>query len=212
MRRSVFACACLVLIAAASAAQVAPLPPRDRPLAPAAPAGTGAIKGRVVDGQTGNAVVRARVRLMGSGPRQPVVLTDESGAFAFAALPRGSYSVMVDKATYVSGRYPDGGQTFRTSARPIELADGQRVDGITVTIFRGGVIAGHVVDAHGDPVEGASVQAVRLPRTGRGRPQTRTSGSTNDIGEFRLPHLEPGKYLIQIGRASCRERGRKCEV
>ena len=78
MRRSVFACACLVLIAAASAAQVAPLPPRDRPLAPAAPAGTGAIKGRVVDGQTGNAVVRARVRLMGSGPRQPVVLTDES--------------------------------------------------------------------------------------------------------------------------------------
>src|SRR5256885_1540327 len=101
MLRSMAASASIIFFifftAAASAAQVAPLPPRDRPLEPTTPTGTGVIKGRVVDGQTGNAVPRARVRLMGGGPRQSATLTDEAGAFVFTALPRATYTISVDK-------------------------------------------------------------------------------------------------------------------
>ena len=46
------------------------VPPRDR--IPPPTTGTGVIKGRVVDGATGAAVPRARVRLMGGAARVPV--------------------------------------------------------------------------------------------------------------------------------------------
>ena len=83
-------------------------PPRDR-VPPAQRVGTAALKGRVVDGVTGNPVPRARVRLMSgpAGPRSPV-LTDSTGAFEFTALPQGPYNLMVEKSTYLAGRYPGG--------------------------------------------------------------------------------------------------------
>jgi len=164
------------------------------------PAGTGAIRGRVVDPQTGMPVARARVRLnwMGPGiPRQPVT-TDDTGAFTFTGLPAGGFMLNVDKSTYLSTRYPEAGQTLRTSSKPLTLVDGQVIDAITVPLYHGSAITGRVVDAHGDPVEFAQIQAMRLPKTGRGRPQMRSGASTNDLGEFRLPRLEPGKYIVFV--------------
>jgi Carboxypeptidase regulatory-like domain len=65
------------------------VPPRDRPSV--AQVGTAAIRGRVVDGVTGRAVARARVRLDGRARKGPV-LTDGNGEFAFSELPAGPYS------------------------------------------------------------------------------------------------------------------------
>ena len=189
----------MLLLATVARAQAPPppMPSRHRPSIPQV--GTAAIKGRVVDAQTGMPVSRARVRLsrMGGGEQpSPSFLTDQSGAFAFTALPAGSYSISVDKTTYLTGRYPDDGQTLRTRMRPLTVIDGQAVDGITVKLSRGGAIAGRVLDAHGDPVEFASIHAMKLPSSGKGRPQQRGGASSNDLGEFRLAHLEPGKYVI----------------
>jgi hypothetical protein len=55
-----------------------------------------------------------------------------------------------------------------------------------------------VVDAHGDPLDYAQVQALRRPKSGRGRPQTFNATSTNDLGEFRLARLPPGQYLVLV--------------
>lgn len=164
------------------------------------PAGSGAIKGRVIDAQTGSALVRARVRLnwMGPGTQRPPVSTDESGAFAFTALPAGSFTLMADKSTYIAGRYPEGGQTLRTVSRSLTLSDGQTIDSVAIAMYHGGAITGRVVDAHGDPVEFAQVQALRLPKSGRGKPQQASGSSSNDLGEFRLARLSTGKYLILV--------------
>src|SRR5207302_8927254 len=114
-------------------------------------------------------------------------------------LAQGSYTFSAEKPSYVPARYPDTtGHTFRTMPRPIALADGQVVEGVNVLMFRGGAIVGRIVDAHGDPVEFASVHAIRGPRAGRGRLQVHNGTSTNDIGEFRLARLAPGKYLIFV--------------
>ena len=173
-------------------------PTRDWPnTPPVAPSGTGTIRGRVVDGQTGNALARARVRLTGPGVPQPIVTTDESGAFAFTALPAGSFMVMADKSTYLSARYPDG-QTLRSSSRGLSLSEGQSTDKVTIAMYRGGAITGRVLDAHGDPVEYAQVQALRVPRSGRGKPQQSGGTTTNDIGEYRLARLPAGKYLLMV--------------
>src|SRR5450759_322680 len=109
LRRFVIA-AGIVLRASAAGAQAPQQPARDRPLPPPQ-VGTGAIKGRVVDGQSGAAVARARVRLVGlsQGAQRPSILTDDSGTFAFTTLPAGTYSIQVDKSTFLAGRYPEGG-------------------------------------------------------------------------------------------------------
>ena len=169
--------------------------PRDR--VPPPRTGTGLVKGRVVDGVTGAAVARARVTLMGA--TRATVLTDASGAFVFSNLPPGSLNISVDKSTYLNSRYPTPGRTIRSSMRPLMLADGQALDGLTVPIFHGGAISGRVFDASGDPVDYAQVGLLRMPSAGRvGRPTMRGGTSTDDRGEFRIGRLEPGNYLLQV--------------
>lgn len=132
------------------------------------------------------------------GPRPPA-FTDASGAFAFANLPAGPYSLSAEKPTYLPGRYPEPGRSMRDSGRPIVVRDGQVIDGVTVSIARGSAIAGRVVDAYGDPVEHAEARVMRLPRSGRdGRPAMRGGSSTNDLGEFRVGRLEAGSYLLMV--------------
>ena len=168
------------------------VPPRDRISIPAT--GTGVIRGRVVDGVSGAAVPRARVRVMGGGPQRPSVTTDADGRFEFTKLPAGTFTLAVEKATYMLGRYPDAGRTLRTMGRPLLLRAGESIDSIAIPLFRGAAISGHVMDASGDLVESAQVALMRL--SPGGRPTMRNSTSTNDLGEFRLGKLEPGSYVL----------------
>lgn len=189
--------AVVILLAATTAAgQVSGVPPRDTPLA--SQADTAAIQGRVVDGQTTSPLPRARVKLDGPGGLQRTALTDESGNFAFTALPTGLFSLTAEKPTYLPGRYPESGRTLRSNAKLFfPLLDGQVLNGL-MTLFHGGAISGRVIDSHGEPVESANVQVMRVPRSGRGRPTVRSGGATNDLGEFRVPRLEPGRYLLLV--------------
>lgn len=172
-----------------------PGPPRDR--VPPARVGTSTLKGRVADAVTGSPVARARVRITGGGPR-PSVLTDASGAFVFAGLPAGPYTLSVEKASYQSAAYPDRGRGMRSMSKPLILQDGQTLDGISVPLYRGGVITGRIVDANGDPLEWVQVRAYKVPAgtRGGGRPVPGNSSSTNDLGEFRLARLDTGSYLV----------------
>jgi hypothetical protein len=174
------------------------LPPgRDRP--PVVRVGTGVVKGRVVDGATGNGLPRVRVTLLGVAAGTPPLITDGSGAFAFTKLPAGPLTLMAEKATFLQARYPDLGRTFRSRNNPIVLVDGQVLDDVTIPLFRGCAISGRVVDANGDPVDYAQVTAIRVPGPGRnGRPVGRSGSSSNDLGEFRIGRLEPGAYVLQV--------------
>ncbi len=203
----VFAALFLATCGSVASAQTRDLPPpprlpatppspqigvRDRP--PVPQVGTGVLAGRVVDAVTGRAIARARVRLMGPLQKGPI-LSDQSGGFEFDALPRGGYSVVVDKATYLSARFPDAGRSVRNRGSQFDLADGQRADDIRVAMFRGGVIAGRVLDMYGEPVDNVSVMLVSVPKSGR--PQTRGGTQANDLGEFRIARVEPGRYLVR---------------
>ena len=170
-------------------------PIRDRP-APPQRVGTAVLKGRVVDGATSAPVSRARVRLLGPAGSRPPVLTDAEGVFKLSALPSGSYSVQVEKSTYLTGRYPDAARSIRARSTPLILRDGQVVENFTIPIFHGAAISGRVFDAHGDPVDMAQVRALRVSRGGR--PTMAGQMQSNDLGEFRIPRLQPGRYIIQV--------------
>jgi hypothetical protein len=59
------------------------------------------------------------------------------------------------------------------------------------------VITGTIVDADGDPMCGVSVTVIlALPPTRRGRDLSWGAWLTNDLGEFRVPDLQPARYII----------------
>ena len=71
-----------------------------------------------------------------AGPRSPV-LTDSTGVFEFTALPQVPYNLMVEKSTYLEGRFPEPGRSIRARMKPLVLRDGQ-VTELTVPMFHGG--------------------------------------------------------------------------
>ena len=74
-----------------------------------------------------------------------------------------------------------------------------------------GVISGTVLDEDGEPVVYASIQVLRDTWVG-GRRQTApvSGGSTNDLGQYRVHGLAPGRYFLVVnagrGTAGMRQR------
>lgn len=194
MRRAI-GCFVILLLGERGAVAQTNAPPRDAPSVRAT--GTAVIAGTAVDAQTGRPIARARVRFasLTANIQPQSVVTSTNGAFAFVNLPAGRFIVSAVKSTYLSGQYPDPGRTLRSSRSSLSLRDGEKASDIVIRMQHGGAIAGRVVDAGGDPVEFAQVQAFRMPRWG-GKLQSRGSVNSDDLGQFRLSRLEAGRYLL----------------
>ncbi len=152
-----------------------------------------------MDAQSGSALPRTRVRIVGLANLPPVALTDEHGGFEFTGLPPGRFFLNAEKSGYGVGQYPEPGLTLRGGNRPLMVAEHETVADVVIPMYRGAAISGRVVDAYGDAMENAQVQAFRVPSRGRGTPMPRwPPATTNDLGEFRLGRLEPGSYVVAV--------------
>ncbi len=155
------------------------------------------LEGQVVAAGTGEPLKKARVilsREKGRGKLQ-VVVTDAGGRFRLTDIEPGRYRLSVNRNGYVSQQH---GQ--RRPNRPgaiLSLAPGQHLREIDFRLLRHSVISGSVYDEDGEPVLGAEVEALRF-RYARGQrrllPTQRTA--TNDLGEYRLYGLAPGRYYV----------------
>ena len=58
------------------------------------------------------------------------------------------------------------------------------------------IITGTITDADGDPVRDVNVMATRVGASHGWRGHDSGNGSTNDLGEFRIPDLRPGRYAV----------------
>ena len=78
------------------------------------------------------------------------------------------------------------------------MAVGERRNGVVLKLPPMSVIAGRVLDESGEPVMDLKVIALR-PRYENGRRQWSefSSGITSDRGEFRIPRLPAGGYLVK---------------
>jgi protocatechuate 3,4-dioxygenase beta subunit len=158
--------------------------------------GTGRIKGRLVAAETGAPIRRAQVRVSGSEIMPKAATTDNDGAYEFRDLPAGRFTITATKSGYVTVGY---GQTRPfESAKPIELTEGQVLDKADITMPRGSVIAGRILDEFGEPVADAAVSALRSTwSNGRRRLQsTGRTATTNDLGQYRIYGLPPGDYFV----------------
>jgi len=185
----------LVSVTLSTGSAQQPSIPRDPRPQPARP-GTAVIKGRVIDAVTGQPIPRAVVIAQLRGGNASAV-TDVDGTFQLVELPAGEYTITAQKVLYQQGAY--GSKGPRGRAQPVKVADGQIVENLDIRLMRNGVIAGRVVDGHGEPVPGARIEALRYRyMSGARRLQaTGTSQSTDDLGGYRIYNLPPGDYYVR---------------
>jgi hypothetical protein len=136
-----------------------PLPPRDQSTIPAT--GTAKIRGLVVASDDGRPLRRVAVRVIAPELREPrSASTDLSGRYEIADLPAGRYTVTASRAGFVTISH---GQTRPNEmGRPLDVSDGQTVERINFSMPRGAAITGRILDEYGEPVAGASVQAMQM--------------------------------------------------
>lgn len=179
-----------------------------------APPAKGSIEGQVMNLTAGSPLKKASVQLMmmnlggggvgrgrGPAPLRKAVETDEQGRFAFTGLDAGKYQLSAERQGFLRQNY--GARKYSGGATPVLVAEGQNVKAIVFQLSQQSVIAGKVLDEDGEALADQSVRALRYVYRG-GRRQWSTVGTaqTSDIGEFRLPNLEPGRYLVSSNARS----------
>jgi hypothetical protein len=158
---------------------------------------TCSVSGTVVRQGAGGPLGKARITLVSHENWEDSVfdVTDSQGHFLLDALPCGSYQLTASHAGFVESRY--GQRNPNDPGAVLTLAPGQKMGDLLFKLQPASVISGRVFDENGELVQGALVRALRP--TGRGkRRETQEAGTgvTNDLGEFRIYDLSPGRYYI----------------
>jgi hypothetical protein len=164
----------------------------NRPPTATVPAGAGEISG-VVQSPEGQPIGRAVVTLSGDVPAPKSVMSDDAGAFRFASVPGGSFSITARKAAYLAAPY--GATRPGRTGTPISLAPGQRAN-IRLTMFKGAALTGTLRDSAGSPLAGIDVRIIdvrTLAALENAPPEVTT---TDDRGVFRIYNVLPGEYVV----------------
>lgn len=148
----------------------------------------GTIEGNVNELSDGTPIPDVTVVVSWRGPSMSS-RTDANGHYRITGVEPGSYGVFPRKEGY--------GRGMSASARRIRVAAGQNVSGVNFRLQREATVAGRVLDAKLEPVDGQRV-TVWSPgyRFGRRTYNLLGSASTNDIGEFRIAGLREGRYYL----------------
>jgi protocatechuate 3,4-dioxygenase beta subunit len=177
-------------------------PPQVRDTRQPEAAGTGSISGVVLvstaEGSTQPARL-ARVSVSGAGlAGERMALTDDAGRFTIAWLPAGDYTVMATKPAFLSMFY--GAKRSGATGVPVHVDAGRPVTGIDITLPRGAVVSGIVIDPEGVPAAGVRVQLQAFTRREGERVLTSVASigqpMTDDHGVYRLYGIRPGTYVI----------------
>jgi hypothetical protein len=186
---------CLLLVGAmAVAAQEPILAPQQSNVKPS---DLCSVEGEVVKSTTGQGIKRVTVQLNPLGPgQQPYsTLTENNGRFIIHDINPGRYAIFASGDGYFE-EAPKKGKG-NPQGNILDLTPGKTVSGIAFRLLPPGVITGTVYDEDGDAVTRAQVRALRVASYGSHR-QVGGGGSglTNDLGEYRIWGLQPGKYLL----------------
>jgi len=141
--------------------------------------------GTVLEDGTNVPIAGARVVFAFRGRSRLQTVTDQSGRYFFEELEPGPYRLTVEKTGYVPLN-PASVPTFWVVA-------GQSVDVAAVSLQKGAVVTGRILDALGEPMIDISVRAVK---PGAAIDRMGEASRTNDLGEFRVFGLAPGQYIV----------------
>jgi hypothetical protein len=140
---------------------------------------------------------RAIVQLIGMDQhgRALSVQTGEDGKFAVEHILPGQYRFVVSRNGYVPQSY--GQKKPGDAAALLSLSPGQTMTDLVFRMVPSAVISGRVQNEDGEPMPWVHMVAYRLEYSdGKRSPSMQAETSTNDLGEYRLFGLTPGRYFV----------------
>lgn len=157
---------------------------------------TAVVAGTVVRLDTGESLKKAEVGLQSRehADYQYFQLTDEQGHFSFKNVPAGPYDLNVSRNGFVDAEY--GQKKPGAPGAILTIEAGQHLTDLIFKLARAAAISGHVYDEDGEPVARAEVIAYRASKRAGNEHEEGGERSTNDLGEFRVFALAPGRYYI----------------
>jgi hypothetical protein len=155
------------------------------------------ISGTVLTLAGGEPLRKARVRLESQEDRMRSIsaISDAGGRFEVKALDPGGYRLHVSRAGYVTQTY--GQRKPQDPGALLSLRPGQELKDLIFKMVPSAVIAGRIRDEDGEPLPAVSVRALReVYDKGKRSLVSGASAQTNDLGEYRLFGLGPGRYFV----------------
>jgi protocatechuate 3,4-dioxygenase beta subunit len=154
------------------------------------------VQGKVVQEPGEQGIRKVRVILSGASsqgrePFEATATTDETGQFKIEGLEARVYVVRLERPGYTADSKANRDKAM------IKVVAGQDTKDLVFRMLVAGIITGKIVDADGDPLRDVSVMAV-ASNGGASRSYRRPSKAvpTNDLGEYRIADLPPGKYIV----------------
>ena len=144
-------------------------------------------------------------------PRRSIsALTDAAGKFTLKDIEPGSYRLSISRAGFVTEQYgrrkPGGPGAILTLRAKQEMK-------LEFRLIPSGVISGKILDEDGEPLPIVSVLALKqIYADGKRTLGTMARAETNDLGEYRLHGLPPGRYFVSANYLSWNRFGDQGEM
>jgi Carboxypeptidase regulatory-like domain len=126
-------------------------------------------------------------------------VTDASGRFALNGIEPGRYKIRIHKVGYAGYLGQDYGEDATAgSGESLTVRPGQNISDLLFRMVPDGVLSGRITDEDGASVVDAAVTALLMQvRRGQRKLFAIATVQTNDLGEYRLYDLRPGRYYVR---------------
>jgi Carboxypeptidase regulatory-like domain len=193
MNRLVPALPVLLFSAVSVSAQTSSLNPPSHPKAE-----DSSVSGTVVRLAGGEPLKGASVQLQDLENRAQTTstVTDAGGRFEMQGIDPGRYRLSVSRNGFVRQEY--GQRKPEDPGTVLSLRAGQNLKDLLFRLIPSAVIAGRVMNEDGEPLPWVQVSALReVYSRGKKSLSSQTTVPTNDLGEYRLFDLRPGRYFVR---------------
>ncbi len=187
-----------------------PAPPGASESAQVRPEDRCTIAGSVTHASTGEPLRKAAVTLrrvpdagsisaagFGGPPASLSAVTNSEGKYTLTGIEPGKYRLMVERSGFVPQQFGAKAGATGQPGTVLTLSAAQNMKDADFRLAPQGVIIGRVLDEDGDPVQNVMVSCLRQSYF-RGRKQWMPVNGqmTNDLGEYRIHSLAPGRYYV----------------
>jgi len=124
------------------------------------------------------------------------VFTDDQGKFRLTDLEPGTYRLFAARNGYTRMEY--GQKLMNRPGTTLNITAGQIMKDVTFKLTPAGTVTGRIVDELGDPLPGLTVQILRstYDQNGKRTLQPTSTAKSNDLGEYRVYFVPPGRYFV----------------
>jgi hypothetical protein len=193
MRRRVLVVGLLLGMAVCAAAQTNVNPTKNDQAKDA----TCVVSGMVIRKTDSAPLKNATVQLSNGEDRDHTIATKTGvdGHFELRNVPAGQYKLSASRNGYVE--YEFGQKKPNDPGATFTLRSGQSMSDLIFKLGRAAVITGRIFDEDGEPMNNAVVTAMRQVYTeGEKEYEEIDRQGSNDLGEYRIQSLAPGRYIV----------------